>query len=50
MKALLTSRSEIRWAALAVPALFLAHWMLTTLGPQLLRLAPDSVRTVLHLL
>jgi hypothetical protein len=50
MKALLTSRSEIRWAALAVPTIFLAHWVLTTLGPQLLRLAPDSVRAVLHLL
>jgi hypothetical protein len=50
MKALPTSRSEIRWAALAVPAIFLAHWALTTLGPQLLRLAPDSVRFVLHLL
>jgi hypothetical protein len=50
MKALMTSRSEIRWAALAVPAIVLAHWMVTTLGQQLLRLAPDSVRTVLHLL
>lgn len=51
MKALLTSRSDLRWAVLAVPGLMLAHWMLMTVGPELLRfVVPDAVRTVLHLL
>lgn len=50
MKAILTSRSEIRWAAIAVPALFVAHWMLTLVCPHLMALIPDSVRTIFHLL
>lgn len=50
MKALLTSRPEIRWMALAVPALYIAHWLLTGLCIELLRLVPYSVRAVLHLL
>jgi len=50
MKALLTSRSEIRWAAIAVPALFVAHWMLCAVCPHVMALIPDSVRTIFHLL
>jgi hypothetical protein len=50
MKALLTSRSELRWAALAIPAVFLAHWLLTSVCMELSRLVPESVRAVLHLL
>jgi hypothetical protein len=50
MKALLTNRSEIRWVAVAVPAVLLAHWILTALGPRLLGLVPYSLRAVLHLL
>jgi hypothetical protein len=50
MKAILTSRPEIRWAAVAVPALFVAHWMITALCPHLAGLVPESVRTILHLL
>jgi hypothetical protein len=50
MKALLTTRSEVRWAAVAIPALFLAHWLLTGLCVEILRLVPSSVRAVLHVL
>jgi hypothetical protein len=50
MKALLTTRPELRWAALAVPAVFLAHWALSSLCMELSRLVPESVRAVLHLL
>ena len=50
MKALLTSRPEIRWMALALPALFIAHWLFSGLWIELLRLIPDSVRAILHLL
>jgi hypothetical protein len=50
MKALPTSRTEIRWMALAVPLLFVAHWLLSGLCIELLRLVPDSVRAVFHLL
>jgi hypothetical protein len=50
MKAILQSRPEIRWAAVAVPAIVVAHWMLTTVCPRLVALIPDSVRAVLHLL
>ena len=50
MKAILTSRPEIRWAAIAVPAVFVAHWMLVAAGPHLLALIPESVRTIFHLL
>jgi hypothetical protein len=50
MKALLTSRSDVRWAAVIVPVLFMAHWIQTSLGPHLIALVPDSVRTIFHLL
>jgi hypothetical protein len=51
MKALLTSRSELRWALVAVPALIVAHWMVVTVGPAILHcVVPDTVRTVVHLL
>jgi hypothetical protein len=50
MKPLLTSRSELRWAAVAIPAVFIAHWLLTTVCMELSRLVPESVRAVLHLL
>ena len=50
MKALLTSRPEVRWMALAVPLLFVAHWLLSGLCIELLRLVPDSVRAIFHLL
>lgn len=50
MKALLTSRPELCWAVVAVPSLFLAHWMFTALCPRLLGMVPYSLRAVLHLL
>jgi hypothetical protein len=50
MKMLLTSRSELRWIAIAVPAVFLGHWILVGLGPRLLTLLPSSLRAVLNLL
>ena len=50
MKALLTSRPEIRWAAAAIPAIFLAHWIVTAVCLHLSRLLPESVRTILQLL
>ncbi len=50
MKSLLTSRSEVRWLVLAVPAIVVAHWMLTVLGPRVCSLVPYSLRAVLHLL
>jgi len=51
MKALLTTRSELRWALAVLPALFLAHWIVITLLPVLLHMAlPESVRVVLNLL
>jgi hypothetical protein len=50
MKTILTSRPEIRWAALAIPTLLVAHWMLTIAAPHLIALVPESVRTILHLL
>jgi hypothetical protein len=50
MKALLTTRSEIRVAAIAVPSLLAAHWILTAICPHLMALVPESVRTILHLL
>jgi hypothetical protein len=50
MKAFLPSRPELRWVAVAVPAVFLAHWMLTALCPWLLDMVPYSLRAVLHLL
>jgi hypothetical protein len=50
MKTLLTSRPELRWVAVAVPSLFLAHWAFTVLCPRLLGMLPYSLRAVLHLL
>ena len=50
MKALLTSHPEIRWTALAIPLLFVAHWLFSGLCIELLRLVPDSVSAILHLL
>lgn len=50
MKALLTSRPELRWAAAAIPAIVVAHWILTALAPHLAHLLPESVRTILQLL
>ena len=50
MKSLLTSRTELRWFAVAVPSVFLAHWMFTALCPRLMAMLPYSLRAVLHLL
>jgi hypothetical protein len=50
MKALLTSRPEVRWTALAIPLLFVAHWLLSGIWIELVRLIPDSVRAIFHLL
>jgi hypothetical protein len=50
MKALLPSRTELRWMAVAVPSLFLAHWAFTTICPRLVAMLPYSLRAVLHLL
>lgn len=50
MKALLTSRPEIRWAAAAIPAIFLAHWLVTVFCFRVSHLLPESVRTILQLL
>jgi hypothetical protein len=49
MKALLTSRTELRWLAIAVPTVFAAHWLLVAEGPRLVLLLPYSLRAVLHL-
>ena len=49
MKALLTSRTDLRWLAIAVPALFVAHWLFVSLGPHLVQLLPYSLRAVIHL-
>jgi len=49
MKALLTSRTELRWLAIAVPTVFAAHWLLVAEGPRLMLLLPYSLRAVLHL-
>lgn len=50
MKTLLTSRTELRWVAVAVPSVVLAHWAFTALWPRLLGMLPYSLRAVLHLL
>jgi hypothetical protein len=50
MKGLLTSRPELRWFAVAVPTVLLAHWMFTALCPRLMAMLPYSLRAVLHLL
>ena len=50
MKALLTSRSDLRWALIALPALFLGHWIVINAPPILLHLAlPQSMRVILNL-
>jgi hypothetical protein len=50
MRSFLTTRTELRWLAIAVPALFVAHWMFVTLCPRLVAIVPYSLRAVLHLL
>jgi hypothetical protein len=51
MKAMLTSRSELRWALAVPPALLLGHWIVITLIPMLLHTPLlQSVRDVLSLL
>jgi hypothetical protein len=50
MKALFTSRTELRWLAVAVPSVFLAHWAFTAICPRLAAMLPYSLRAVLHLL
>jgi hypothetical protein len=51
MKALLTTRSDLRWALAALPALFAAHWIVMSLIPLLLHTPLlQSVRAVLNLL
>ena len=49
MKSLLTSRTDVRWLAIAVPTLFVAHWLLVTMGPRLVQFLPYSLRAVMHL-
>jgi hypothetical protein len=51
MKALLTSRSDLRWALALPPALFVGHWLVISLAPVLLHTQfLQSVREVLNLL
>jgi len=50
MKAFPTSRTDLRWMAIAVPSLFAVHWAFTSLCPHLVALLPYSLRAVLHLL
>lgn len=50
MKGLLTSRPELRWFAVAIPTVFLGHWLFTALCPRLVSMLPYSLRAVLHLL
>jgi hypothetical protein len=50
MKAFFTSRTELRWMAIALPSLFLAHWAFTALCPRVVALLPYSFRAILHLL
>jgi hypothetical protein len=51
VRAYLKSRTELWWAVMALPALVLAHWMVVSLWPLILRVAvPDSVRALIHLL
>jgi len=49
MKALPTSRADLRWLAIAVPSVFAAHWLFVTVGPRLVHLLPYSLRAVIHL-
>lgn len=50
MRPLLTTRTELRWLAIAIPTVFAAHWMFATLCPRLVAIVPYSLRAVLHLL
>ena len=51
MKAFLTTRSDLRWALVALPALFVGHWVVMTLVPLLLHTPLlQSMRAVLNLL
>jgi hypothetical protein len=50
MKTWLTSRTDLRWLGIAVPTLFVAHWLLVTMGPRLVQFLPYSLRAVMHLL
>ena len=49
MKALLTSRTDLRWLAVAIPSVFAAHWLFVTIGPHLVQFLPYSLRAVIHL-
>jgi hypothetical protein len=49
MKALPTSRSELRWLAIAIPSVFVAHWLFISIGPRVVQLLPYSLRAVMHL-
>jgi hypothetical protein len=49
MKALFTTRPELRWMVVAIPSLFVAHWAFTAF-PHLLAMLPYSLRAILHLL
>lgn len=50
VKAFFTTRADLRWMAIAVPSIFVAHWAFTALCPRLLAMLPYSLRAVLHLL
>ena len=50
MKTSLTSRTDLRWLGIAVPTLFVAHWLLVTMGPRLVQFLPYTLRAVMHLL
>ena len=51
MKAFLTSRSDLRWALAALPAIFLAHWIAISLIPMLLHTPwVQSMRAVMSLI
>ena len=49
MKAIFTTHPELRWMAVAIPSLFVAHWAFTAF-PRLLAMLPYSLRAILHLL
>jgi len=49
MKALFTTCPELRWMAVAIPSLLVAHWAFTAF-PRLLAMLPYSLRAILHLL
>jgi len=49
MKALPTSRTDLRWLAVAIPSVLVAHWLFVTIGPHLVQFLPYSLRAVIHL-